>query len=492
MTYSDFRLSRRLFGVLISICLAVQPVVANAGVGSAMSDFINDSGGAMNVTGPSSFNGQAAGYYTMGGVWARFPQKTTNLASLALPHARGGCGGIDLFTGSFSFINAGELVAMMKAIANNALGFAFQLAVEAISPQIAKTMNDMRSIAERLNNLNINSCETAQALVSPLFGKGESYDQQLCEMVGRVEGIFSDAAKAKHDCGSGGQRAAAAAKTADPASPYKAGDTLNPYNYTWEVLKGSDYFKTGGVLDEQYAEYVMTLVGTWIRQPPVSAGGVDSPGKLDVVPGEPDGGLIDYLLDGSAGGAAKYKKCDEPVKCLNLTNQTLPSLPATQSIKGRVSATLTLIETHLQTDAPFTATEKAQVINLVNGATLPVYKIMSVYSATGGLSGTNKETLTEIVAVDLLMQFVSKAIAEASKASGSFSNANEGDLQKWRESLYRVKLSADAHREKNERKVQTVMDFIQNTQFLESSLASRLSPGMSASLDWSRLVSRGS
>jgi conjugative transfer pilus assembly protein TraH len=482
----------RLITLLACLHLAILPMSANAGVGSAMSDFIDDSGGAMNITGPSAFNGQSSGYYTMGGVWTRFPQKTTNLASLALPHARGGCGGIDLFTGSFSFINAGELVAMMKAIANNALGFAFQLAIEAISPQIAKTMNDLRSIAERMNNLNINSCETAQALVSPLFGKGESYDQQLCEMVGRVEGIFSDAAKAKHDCGSGGQRSQAAMKTADPASPYNPGDTLNPYNYTWEVLKKSNYFKSGGVLDEQYAEYVMTLVGTWIRQPPTSSGGVDSPGKLDVIPGEPDGGLVDYLLDGSGTGAAKYKKCDEPVKCLNLTSATLPSLAATQSIKGRVNATLTLIETHLRTDAPFTAAEKAQVINLVNGATLPVYKIMAVYSATGGISSSDKETLTEIVSVDLLLQFIDKAVSEASKSVGSFSNANEGDLQKWRDSLYRIKQAVDAHRQKNDSKVQTVMEFIQQTQFLESTLASRLSPGMSASLDWSRLVSRGS
>ena len=61
-----------------------------------------DVGAAANVTGPTAFEGQAAGYYSLGNVWTRFPQNTTNLANLQLPRARAGCGGIDIFAGSFS------------------------------------------------------------------------------------------------------------------------------------------------------------------------------------------------------------------------------------------------------------------------------------------------------------------------------------------------------------------------------------------------------
>lgn len=63
-----------------------------------------------------------AGYYSLGNVWTRFPQKTTNIANLQLLRARAGCGGIDIFAGSFSFINASEIVALLKAVANNAVG----------------------------------------------------------------------------------------------------------------------------------------------------------------------------------------------------------------------------------------------------------------------------------------------------------------------------------------------------------------------------------
>ena len=113
-----------------SMILALGGLVATpamADVQGEMNSYFNKSGAAANVTGPTAFQGQSAGYYSGGSLWSRFPQKSINPVSVALPSARGGCGGIDLFAGSFSFINADEIVAMLKATANNAIGFAFQL-----------------------------------------------------------------------------------------------------------------------------------------------------------------------------------------------------------------------------------------------------------------------------------------------------------------------------------------------------------------------------
>src|SRR3546814_9430137 len=71
--------------------MVASPVAAN--VGDSMDRFMDDMGAAANVTGPSAFEGQSAGYYSIGNVWTRFPQKTTNIANLQLPRARAGCGG---------------------------------------------------------------------------------------------------------------------------------------------------------------------------------------------------------------------------------------------------------------------------------------------------------------------------------------------------------------------------------------------------------------
>ncbi|MCB2076864.1 MAG: conjugal transfer protein TraH, partial [Novosphingobium sp.] len=128
--------STRVLGSLIagSIMLA-SPAPALAGVEGEMQSFMSEMGVQGNITGPSAYQGQSAGYYSGGAVWSRFPQKNIQPFNIQLPHARAGCGGIDLFAGSFSFINTAELVAMLKATANNALGFAFKLAIDTISPE---------------------------------------------------------------------------------------------------------------------------------------------------------------------------------------------------------------------------------------------------------------------------------------------------------------------------------------------------------------------
>ena len=190
------RLMRRLINLPAIAALVATPTVATADVSSAMNDYFNDAGGAANVTGPTAFNGQSAGYYSMGNVWTRFPQRSIQPFNLQLPNARAGCGGIDLFAGSFSFINAAELVAMFKATANNALGFAFKLAIDSISPQISKVMEDLSQKVQQLNQMNINSCETAQALVGGLWPQQEATRNTICTSIGNSQGIFSEIGRA--------------------------------------------------------------------------------------------------------------------------------------------------------------------------------------------------------------------------------------------------------------------------------------------------------
>ena len=156
-----------MVAALLAITLPVAS--AQADVGSSMDAFLKDVGGASNINGPTAFEGQSAGYYSLGNVWTRFPQKTTNIANLQLPRARAGCGGIDIFAGSFSFINASEIVAMLKAVANNAVGFAFSLAIDTVCPECSKIMQEFSQKAQLMNNLNINSCEMAQGLVGGIW-----------------------------------------------------------------------------------------------------------------------------------------------------------------------------------------------------------------------------------------------------------------------------------------------------------------------------------
>src|SRR3546814_12623483 len=64
------------------IALSVAAAPAQAGVGDEMSEFFNDMGASANATGATAYQGQSAGYYSLGSVWARFPQKSVYPANI--------------------------------------------------------------------------------------------------------------------------------------------------------------------------------------------------------------------------------------------------------------------------------------------------------------------------------------------------------------------------------------------------------------------------
>ena len=141
-------------------------------------------GAAVNTTGPTAFQGQASGHWTLGNLYLRAPVRSEQIATVNLPSFRAGCGGIDAFAGAFSFIDSDQLIAFGRAVAQNAAGFAFELALETISPVIAETMAKLRALAQWVNDRNLNSCETAQALVGAVWSKNDRASAAICAAIG--------------------------------------------------------------------------------------------------------------------------------------------------------------------------------------------------------------------------------------------------------------------------------------------------------------------
>ncbi len=361
--------AKRIIAAILAAALPLSS--ASADVGSSMDSFLNDVGGAANVTGPTAFEGQSAGYYSLGNVWTRFPQKTTNITNLQLPRARAGCGGIDIFAGSFSFINASEMVAMLKAIANNSVGFAFSLAIDTVCPECSKIMQEFSQKAQLMNNLNINSCEMAQGLVGGIWPKGDLADKAVCEAIGNSEGIFTDYAAAKHGCGTKGERASTLAQGGGEYGDVNPGVARN---YTWTILKKSAFFSPGGTFDEELAEYAMTLLGTIIYVPPTD----DEPGKFVPIAGEASSTLVTSLLDGTAagGGEVLIFDCEEPENCLDPGFKPL-SLPASKALRPRVAALIDGMVEAVHDDTAITDAQK----ELLQVASIPLYKILTVLFA---------------------------------------------------------------------------------------------------------------
>jgi conjugative transfer pilus assembly protein TraH len=103
----------------------------------------------------------------------------------------------------------------------------------------------------------------------------------------------------------------------------------------------------------------------------------------------------------------------------------------------------------------------------------------------------DRETLAEITSVDLMFAILDQLIAEVNKSRSTFIGADEAKLAQWSGQVNDARTALADRQANTQAKVSAVMQVIQRTAFIESVLQATLSPGMSASLDWSRGVRPG-
>lgn len=128
-------------------------------------------GDMSNTTSAGAYHNANRGVFSGGSIYARTKIFNTNVMSFTPPSVNGGCGGIDLFGGSFSFINAEQLIQLFRSIVSNAAPVLFYAAVSFISEKLAKIMAKFQDIIQRLNHLLSNSCQLAMGIATDIGDK---------------------------------------------------------------------------------------------------------------------------------------------------------------------------------------------------------------------------------------------------------------------------------------------------------------------------------
>ena len=160
---------------------------------------------------------------------------------------------------------------------------------------IAETMAKLRALAQWVNAQNLNSCETAQALVGALWSKNDRASASICAAIGASQGIFSDYAAARHGCGAGGRRNSTLASASGPM----ADQVPVNVNYAWKAIRASSFLSG----DARLAEFAMAVTGTLIVTAPVSDGDASGPRVRILEPLALDRRVTETLMEG--GGAPR-------------------------------------------------------------------------------------------------------------------------------------------------------------------------------------------
>ena len=429
-------------------------------------------GAAVNTTGPTAFQGQASGHWTLGNLYLRSPVRSEQIASVSLPSFRAGCGGIDAFAGAFSFINSDQLVAFARAVAQNAVGFAFELALETISPVIAETMAKLRALAQWVNSQNLNSCETAQALVGALWSKNDRASAAICAAIGTGQGIFSDYAAAKHGCGADGRRNSTLAS----ASGAMADQVPVNVNYAWKAIRASSFLAG----DTQLAEFAMAVTGTLIVTAPTSDGDNSGPRVRILEPLALDRRVTEVLMEG--GGQLPVYRCDTTNLCLNPALGTV-TIPANRGFRARVEELLRDLVDAVRTDtAP-----PAAALGLVNLTTLPVYRVANAAAAyRGAVIDQEMDALAEAVALDVMQVWITDLHRTVEERAGTLDIADGEQLRKWREGLRANRVALARHRHQGLQRLNTALAVVEKLRLIETELAGALSADLRAALAFAR------
>jgi len=176
----------------LTIVVATTATVANASA-AGIKDVLD--GMFVNVTAPDVVSNQFRGAIAGGGIYVRSPISSIQVMAIDPPRLSMGCGGIDLYMGSFSFITAEKLTQFLRNVAQNAAPLAFKMAIESAFPQLGGVLDKFQHMAQMMNDSQRNSCQMARGLVDAAMNPEEGWKtltQSISQGVSAVEGWAED------------------------------------------------------------------------------------------------------------------------------------------------------------------------------------------------------------------------------------------------------------------------------------------------------------
>lgn len=377
-------------GALAGGFLLGMSFTAAADVNSDMNHFFNKLGFASNTSQPQVWQGQAAGYASGGSLYARTQVKNVQLVSMTLPDINAGCGGIDAYLGSFSFINSEQLQRFAKQIMSNAAGYFFDLALQTTVPEIKTAKDFLQKMASDINSMNLSSCQAAQGIVGGLFPRTQVAQQKVCQDIAGESNIFADWAASRQGCSVGGQMG----RVQDRAGEKDKERVMKNINIVWHALAKNRLFDG----NKELKEFVMTLTGTLIF-------GETSSNITPLPARTTDQDLIKAMMQ---GGTARIYHCNDAEKCLKVVADATVTIAADKALKHQISTLLSSIQSKAVMDQPLTEQEKG----FISSTTIPVFKYL-VDPQMLGVSTALIYQLTDYIGYDILLQYIQELIQQA-------------------------------------------------------------------------------
>ncbi len=480
--------SRRAVAVICVYALMFTPVASsNAFAGNLdaeMNNMFNSLGVMGNVTSPGAFRGQTMNVYTGGDLQIRAPIRNYQLWSVSMPSIKSGCGGVDAYLGSFSFVNKAQFKAMLQQVGNNTVGLLFQAALASINPLIASKLEWLQNLTKDMGNFNRNSCQMAQSVVNGMSGALEINANSACIRMAQV--IYGeDQQAAQERCKSNAPAVNNDAKASgDPETRKLAGRNVN---LIWDALS-----KTS--LSKEEKEMFMNIAGTVVLWNALDNGGVAKNPEVK----DPSVDSLNPLLNGNDSGA--------PVGKIRISNWwTCPDADCLNPVRGSIDVTPfttyarnTLESLRDKMMAANVAPTPAEA-GFIQMTTVPVYRMMAVgYMGSHGTDTTVVDTLINkyapVIAYDYAYTFLNRALKDARTylyAARQESSADTSGVKDVAARIDSVLKALDSERALINGKLPSGEAMVTELERVERNLRASLPMSVRNMIDFSNLLAQG-
>ncbi|HEP8970433.1 TPA: conjugal transfer protein TraH [Pseudomonas aeruginosa] len=301
-----------------AVAASVLPGTSSANIQSQMDSMFES---MSNTTGGGYFESATRGVITGGSMRYRTKIATDPIVSFRPPSFQAGCGGIDMFAGSFSFINAQQFVQSLRSVASNAVGvasgYAFKLALTAMGPTVHNVIQNLQEVMQDVNTMMSNSCQLAQGLVSDAFSAFDVKTDMNASTENVTKGIgdvFSQL-KPSNLIGSSPKVEQEKAGNSEVCKDYG--------NVLWCAMRKNNIKDTFQYGSNETEELILSLVGTAVvgsmtdaddkkgKVRPVDPWGPLDISLKDVIEGKKDEKLVIYNCSGDYDNCLGEKKTKE-------------------------------------------------------------------------------------------------------------------------------------------------------------------------------------
>lgn len=405
----------------LGLGLSTLPGPAAAGF---LEDYYTAAGAQTAVTEPAVLQSQSVNLVTGGSFMLKTPRKSFTPFSLEAPHLKAGCGGIDLFLGSFSMPSKEEFVSFLRSVGTALPGVAYQLALQSMSPDLNEIVAEYRDMLMSVTDGLTDSCTAAETLLNKtgaaehLQAAGHWARSQL-----RTSGAASDASDAESLTRTDGAKVVSSV----PERTDSGGNVIQAaeLNLTWSLLKGGKLASA----DDEHLEVMMTMLGTTIYRK-TGSGENTTILSEDFAPED----LVHSLYapgeetesNDGAGIDPKPKKkefrvlaCDEPVKCLNPKWSTRTDVNLVAAVSAAANR---YKESLIQGNRDHVT--KSDILMLANVSSIPLLGIIEATASPRmpGLSDAYVRIYSEAAAYELIMN----ALSELSKSAEGIIKSSSG------------------------------------------------------------------